>query len=100
MICTGAGKRCPISDGVALPNLCMSILFFADDASSTPPRDRGRTARSGNRRAVAVRVRNDGRMANGIRIRHRDHEPRVDESAYIAPTATLIGDVVIGPRAR
>jgi carbonic anhydrase/acetyltransferase-like protein (isoleucine patch superfamily) len=39
-------------------------------------------------------------MANGIRIRHRDHEPRVDESAYIAPTATLIGDVVIGPRAR
>jgi len=36
----------------------------------------------------------------GIRIRHRGHEPRVHHAAYIAPTATLIGDVRIGPRAR
>jgi carbonic anhydrase/acetyltransferase-like protein (isoleucine patch superfamily) len=36
----------------------------------------------------------------GIRIRHRGHEPRIHHSAYIAPTATLIGNVWIGPRAR
>ena len=33
-------------------------------------------------------------------IRHRDAEPDVDESAYIAPTAVLVGRVVVGPRAR
>lgn len=36
----------------------------------------------------------------GIRIRHRGQAPRVDPSAYIAPTATLVGNVSIGPRAR
>jgi carbonic anhydrase/acetyltransferase-like protein (isoleucine patch superfamily) len=36
----------------------------------------------------------------GIRIRHRGHAPRVDPSAYVAPTATLVGDVRIGPRVR
>jgi carbonic anhydrase/acetyltransferase-like protein (isoleucine patch superfamily) len=36
----------------------------------------------------------------GIRIRHRGHEPRVHPSAYIAPTATLVGDVLVGPRTR
>jgi carbonic anhydrase/acetyltransferase-like protein (isoleucine patch superfamily) len=33
-------------------------------------------------------------------IRHRGAEPRVDPTAYIAPNATLVGDVRIGPRAR
>lgn len=33
-------------------------------------------------------------------IRHRGHEPNVDPSAYIAPTATLVGRVRVGPRAR
>lgn len=33
-------------------------------------------------------------------IRHRGHEPRVDPSAYVAPTATLVGRVRVGPRAR
>src|SRR5262245_6550757 len=33
-------------------------------------------------------------------IRHRGKEPRVDPSAYVAPTATLVGDVEVGPRAR
>ena len=28
-----------------------------------------------------------------------DLEPRIDPSAYVAPTATLIGDIEIGPRA-
>lgn len=36
----------------------------------------------------------------GIRIRHRDHQPRVHPTAYVAPTATLVGDVRVGPRAR
>lgn len=36
----------------------------------------------------------------GIRIRHRGREPQVHPSAYVAPTATLVGDVRIGPRAR
>ena len=36
----------------------------------------------------------------GIRIRHRGHEPRVDPTAYLAPTATVVGNVIIGPRAR
>jgi carbonic anhydrase/acetyltransferase-like protein (isoleucine patch superfamily) len=36
----------------------------------------------------------------GILIRHRGHEPRVHPTAYVAPTATLVGDVTIGPRAR
>jgi len=39
-------------------------------------------------------------IPGGTRIRHRGHEPRVHESAYVAPTATLVGDVVVGPRAR
>ena len=33
-------------------------------------------------------------------IRHRGKEPSVDPSAFVAPTATLVGDVRIGPRAR
>src|SRR5688500_18932161 len=33
-------------------------------------------------------------------IRHRGAEPTVDPTAYIAPTATVVGDVRIGPRAR
>jgi carbonic anhydrase/acetyltransferase-like protein (isoleucine patch superfamily) len=33
-------------------------------------------------------------------IRHRGHEPIVDSTAYIAPTATLVGRVRVGPRAR
>ena len=36
----------------------------------------------------------------GIRIRHRGHEPQVHPTAYVAPTATLVGDVRLGPRAR
>ena len=38
--------------------------------------------------------------AQGIRIRHRGHEPQVHPTAYVAPTATLVGDVRVGPRAR
>ncbi|MFF9108862.1 gamma carbonic anhydrase family protein [Streptomyces sp. NPDC014776] len=37
---------------------------------------------------------------NGIRIRHRGRAPQVHPSAYVAPTATLVGDVRVGPRAR
>lgn len=33
-------------------------------------------------------------------IRHRNAEPQVDPSAYVAPNATLVGDVVVGPHAR
>jgi carbonic anhydrase/acetyltransferase-like protein (isoleucine patch superfamily) len=33
-------------------------------------------------------------------LRHRGHDPIVDPSAFVAPTATLIGDVRVGPRAR
>jgi carbonic anhydrase/acetyltransferase-like protein (isoleucine patch superfamily) len=35
-----------------------------------------------------------------MRIRHRDREPRVDHSAFVAPTAALVGDVRVGPRSR
>ncbi|MFI6937755.1 gamma carbonic anhydrase family protein [Streptomyces sp. NPDC050418] len=38
--------------------------------------------------------------SQGIRIRHRGREPQVHPTAYIAPTATLVGDVRVGPRAR
>jgi carbonic anhydrase/acetyltransferase-like protein (isoleucine patch superfamily) len=33
-------------------------------------------------------------------IRHRGVAPRVDPTAYVAPNATLVGDVRVGPRAR
>jgi carbonic anhydrase/acetyltransferase-like protein (isoleucine patch superfamily) len=33
-------------------------------------------------------------------LRHRGREPAVDPSAFVAPTATLVGDVRVGPRAR
>jgi carbonic anhydrase/acetyltransferase-like protein (isoleucine patch superfamily) len=33
-------------------------------------------------------------------LRHRGREPMIDSSAFVAPTATLVGDVRIGPRAR
>jgi carbonic anhydrase/acetyltransferase-like protein (isoleucine patch superfamily) len=33
-------------------------------------------------------------------LRHRGQEPVVDPSAFVAPTATLVGDVRVGPRAR
>ncbi|RFU83025.1 acyltransferase [Streptomyces triticagri] len=36
----------------------------------------------------------------GIHIRHRGNEPQVHPTAYVAPTATLVGDVRVGPRAR
>ncbi len=35
-----------------------------------------------------------------MRIRHRDVAPEVDPSAYVAPTAALVGRVRVGPRAR
>jgi carbonic anhydrase/acetyltransferase-like protein (isoleucine patch superfamily) len=35
-----------------------------------------------------------------MRIRHRDHEPQVDPTAYVAPTAVLSGDVRIGAGSR
>jgi carbonic anhydrase/acetyltransferase-like protein (isoleucine patch superfamily) len=33
-------------------------------------------------------------------LRHRGRDPVVDRSAFVAPTATLVGDVRVGPRAR
>ncbi len=33
-------------------------------------------------------------------IRHREAEPTVDASAFVAPTAVLVGRVSVGPRAR
>jgi carbonic anhydrase/acetyltransferase-like protein (isoleucine patch superfamily) len=33
-------------------------------------------------------------------VRHRGHAPSVDPSAYVAPSAELIGKVTVGPRAR
>ena len=33
-------------------------------------------------------------------IRHRGRTPAVDNTAYVAPTATLVGDIRVGPRAR
>lgn len=33
-------------------------------------------------------------------VEHRGRSPRVDPSAYVAPNATLCGDVAIGPDAR
>jgi carbonic anhydrase/acetyltransferase-like protein (isoleucine patch superfamily) len=33
-------------------------------------------------------------------VRHRGRDPVVDPSAFVAPTATLVGDVRVGPRAR
>ncbi|MBN6033787.1 gamma carbonic anhydrase family protein [Amycolatopsis sp. 195334CR] len=35
-----------------------------------------------------------------MRLRHRDREPRVHPDAYVAPTATLIGDVEVAAHAR
>lgn len=33
-------------------------------------------------------------------IRHRDHEPQIHASAYVAPTATIVGRVSVGARCR
>lgn len=33
-------------------------------------------------------------------LRHRGREPVIDPSAFVAPAATLVGDVRVGPRAR
>jgi hypothetical protein len=33
-------------------------------------------------------------------VRHRARVPSVDPSAYVAPSAELIGRVTVGPRAR
>jgi carbonic anhydrase/acetyltransferase-like protein (isoleucine patch superfamily) len=38
--------------------------------------------------------------SQGIRITHRGVAPQVHPTAYVAPTATLVGDVRIGARAR
>jgi len=37
---------------------------------------------------------------DGMLIRHRGKEPQVDPSAYVAPNATLVGDVRVGAQAR
>lgn len=39
-------------------------------------------------------------MMGGMLIKHRGVAPSVDATAFVAPTATLVGDVRIGPRAR
>jgi carbonic anhydrase/acetyltransferase-like protein (isoleucine patch superfamily) len=36
----------------------------------------------------------------GMLIRHRGITPSVDATAFVTPTATLVGDVRVGPRAR
>jgi carbonic anhydrase/acetyltransferase-like protein (isoleucine patch superfamily) len=36
----------------------------------------------------------------GMLIRHRGITPSVDATAFVAPTATLVGDIRVGPRAR
>lgn len=36
----------------------------------------------------------------GMLIRHRGAEPQVDPTAYVAPNATLVGDVRVGAHAR
>ena len=33
-------------------------------------------------------------------IEHEGRAPRVDPSAWVAPTATLCGDVIVGPESR
>jgi carbonic anhydrase/acetyltransferase-like protein (isoleucine patch superfamily) len=35
-----------------------------------------------------------------VLIEHRGNTPRVDPSAYVAPTAVLCGAVQVGPQAR
>ena len=37
---------------------------------------------------------------DAVFVRHRLKSPRVSESAYIAPTAVLCGDVTVGPHSR
>ena len=39
-------------------------------------------------------------MMVGMLIGHRGSSPSVDATAFVAPTATLVGDVQVGPRAR
>jgi carbonic anhydrase/acetyltransferase-like protein (isoleucine patch superfamily) len=39
-------------------------------------------------------------MMVGMLIRHRGSSPSVDATAFVASTATLVGDVEVGPRAR
>lgn len=43
----------------------------------------------------------NGRMApgGGLLLPYKDIWPRIDDSAFIAPGAVLIGDIVVGPRA-
>jgi carbonic anhydrase/acetyltransferase-like protein (isoleucine patch superfamily) len=45
-------------------------------------------------------VRRRRAIIQAMLLRHRDHEPSVDPTAYIAPNATLCGDVRVGPGAR
>ena len=37
---------------------------------------------------------------DAVFVRHRTKSPRVSESAYVAPTAVLCGDVTVGPHSR
>jgi len=37
---------------------------------------------------------------DAVFVRHRTRSPQVSESAYIAPTAVLCGDVTVGPHSR
>ena len=42
----------------------------------------------------------DAGQPGGVLIEHRGNTPRVDPSAYVAPTAVLCGAVQVGPEAR
>jgi carbonic anhydrase/acetyltransferase-like protein (isoleucine patch superfamily) len=60
-------------------------------------------AMSESRQPARVRSGENAPMiaaTQGMRIRHRGHGPQVHPTAYVAPTATLVGDVRVGPRAR
>src|SRR5215831_3973109 len=48
----------------------------------------------------AARERESAGQGGGVLIEHRGHTPRVDPSAYVAPTAVLCGAVQVGPEAR
>lgn len=65
-------------------------------------KDHGRKSvrASGPEQGHLSRFAQDRRYHSVMLIEHRGHHPNVHESAYVAPTAVISGDVTIGPGAR
>jgi carbonic anhydrase/acetyltransferase-like protein (isoleucine patch superfamily) len=107
---TGVIRRWDLLDATPFSPPLLTLDTPVTALAVVPDRGRGEvlacagadgTIRPGRPTSPTERQRSDmTTQPGGVRVRHRGYQPQVHPSAYIAPTATLVGNVRVGPRAR